>query len=657
MSTTATQENREVAVTSALGKDRLLFRGMSGCEKLGRPFEFRLQLLSPDPNIDVKKLLATGMSTTLRTASGGSREFNGIVSHFSVVDYQPEDRLTVYEAVVRPRLWLLTRSSHCRFFYRKSVLEIARELLDEGKIDYEDKCMAQYPQLDNCVQFCETDFDFLSRMLEREGIFYYFVHREGKDTLVLADSTAAYVSIPNYESISFDPWTVGDGRLTECIYQWKSHVSVTTMTSQLNAFDFRNAWASDNAGLIARASAEDGKSAYATEDYVLRYTTEADGRRHAQTRIDAHQIQAAYAEGKSFARAICPGAVFRMTDHPRGDQNGDYLVTEATYSVESDYYMPVDHADKQARPVFDCSFSAIPKKCTYRSQWLTPVPIGGLQTARVVAPASDEIDSDQYGGIKVQFHWEQFNPPRQSEQTQRCWVRVAQNWAGNRWGTMFLPRVGQEVIVAFLDNDLDHPVVVGCVYNSTNKPPYSLPENSAVSTICSASVGSGQDERNELRFNDRNLQLLMYAGGRFDSYIKENAYTWIGHDRHLIVQGTELVKVGALDLTVSGSQNVRVDDNASLNAGGDVLHKAGLNYVVDGGADVCVKGAAQVVIEADAMLTMKSGGSFITVSDAGVYISGPVIGLNSGGAAGVATGGQPQTPGEPRKADDGSSVQ
>ncbi|RKP49394.1 type VI secretion system Vgr family protein [Trinickia fusca] len=656
MPTTATQDNREAAVTSKLGKDKLLFRGMRGREELGRPFEFQLELLSEDPNIEAKQLLGTSMSIELAAASGSTREFNGVVSQFSIVDYRPGDRLTCYEAVVRPRLWLLTRSSHCRFFYNKTVRDIVKALLDEGSVDYEDKCTATYPKLDNCVQFCETDFDFFSRLLEREGIYYYFVHQGGKDMLVLADSTTAYAPIPEYGSISFNPLLMGRAPLTECVYRWRSHAAVATATSQLNAFDFRNAKSSDDRGLIARATVHGGSSAYATEDYTTRYTTEEDGRRYAQARIDAHQMQAAYAEGWSSARGICPGGVFKLTGHPRNDQNGDYLVIAATYDVQSDYYLPVENAGNPPPPVFDCSFSAIPKANTYRSRPLTPRPRAGLQTASVVAPEGDEIETDQYGEIKVQFHWEQFNPPEQSEQTQRCWVRVGQNWAGKGWGTMFLPRVGQEVIVAFLDDDIDHPIVVGCVYNSTNEAPYTLPANGAVSTIRTASVGEEEKDRNELRFNDKNLQLLMYTGGRYDSYIKKNGYTWIGEDKHLIVQGKELVKVGSQHLTVTENQNVKVDGSVSLKAGMNILHQSQADYVVNSEAVLHLKAGAEAVIEAGAMLTLKSGDSFITLDAAGVQISGPIVGLNSGGAAGSAPGGSPEAPSEPQKADDGSSV-
>ena len=236
----------------------------------------------------------------------------------------------------------------------------------------------------------------------------------------------------------------------------------------------------------------------------------------------------------------------------------------------------------------------------------------------------------------------------------RGWVRVAQGWAGRNWGMVFMPRVGQEVVVSFVDGDPDRPLVVGALYNSANPPPYALPAHEAISAIRTASL-SGDGKHSELRFDDKNLQLLLYTDGRADSYVKGNALAWVGDDSHAIVEGKQLIKVGGHDLTIDGAQRVKVGESASLSAGMDVLHKAGVNYSIQGEI-VHLKGGASVVIEASAMLTLKCGGSFVTISPAGVQVSGPMVGLNSGGSAGSAPGGSPQSPSAPKKADDGSGA-
>jgi type VI secretion system secreted protein VgrG len=317
--------------------------------------------------------------------------------------------------------------------------------------------------------------------------------------------------------------------------------------------------------------------------------------------------------------------------------------------------------------VFLCAFAAIPQEQEYRSERLTSLPRGGMQTAFVVAadedeivtnPDKKEIATDSFGQVQVQFHWEQFKQPNQSKSSNpktRCWVRVAQNWAGKNWGTMFLPRVGQEVIVAFLDGDIDRPIIVGCVYNSANMPPYGLPKNSAVSTIRT----HGSNGFNELRFNDSDSkeQVFVRAQRNFDSYITNDALTWIGRNKHLVVTGKQLTKVDTQHMTVTNDQNVKVGGSVSLKANTNVIHEAGVNYVVNG-ETIHLKGGANIVIESSAMLTLKGGGgSFVVLSPAGVQVSGTLVTLNSGGAAGSAPGGSPTEPSNPDKADDGSSVE
>ncbi len=654
----ASQKNREVKVKSVLADDTLLFRSMEGREELGRLCEFRLELLSADFNIDIKKMLGTAMSVEL-AAQDGTREFNGIVCQFSVVDdmlhANDQERLISYRVVVRSCLWLLTRVSHCRFFHDRSVLEIVKVLLDESGIDYESKCTETYPKLDHCAQYQETDFDFFSRLLEREGIYYYFAHQGGKDKLILADSAHAHAPLPDYDSIAFTQWFSGKYPLTESVYQWHFHTEIASDTSELNAFDFQNVKSSQSQGLLARANVGNGR-AYVLEDYTALYRSAGDGRRYAQVHIEAHRSQSAHARARATARGVCPGGTFTLTEHPRGDQNGVYLVTCADYQLESDYYLPVEAENAREAPVFECTFVAIPNAHAYRSPRRTPCPQAGPQTALVIAPNGDEIATNEHGQIKVEFHWEQFNPPAADRRMQRCWVRVAQNWAGKNWGTMFLPRVGQEVIVTFLDANVDHPIVIGCVYNSTNQPPYALPSNAAVATIRTNSTKGGGGY-NELRFNDTKgkEQLFFHAEKAWDSYIKQDALTWVGGDKHLIVEGEQRLKVGSQHTAVTADQNTKVNGSVSLQADMNVVHKAGVNYVAQAEI-VHIKAGANVVIESAGILTLKAGGSFVVLNPAGVQISGTLITLNSGGAAGTAPGGSPASPNKAKKADDGSSV-
>ena len=653
--TILTQSNRAARVQAELPGATLALATMDGSEAISRPFAWRLTLLSERADIDPGAMLGTRLSVSLDTASK-PREFNGIVARFAIADHaeqEAERTLFRYEALVRPTFWLLTRGAHCRFFHARSVLEIVAAVLGEYGVDYENACVAHYPALDHCAQYEETDFAFVSRLLEREGIYYYFKHENGKDRLVLADAPSASTQSG---SIEFARALVDGRPLQEAIYRWRFEAALTPDIAELTAFDFENAKASaQQQALVARGAAGASATRYRMAEYGTHYRTQEEGRRLAQARIDAWRAEGACASGASTARTMSPGSLFTLTGHPRADQNGKYLLVRAHYRLRAGDDVP--HSPSSAvrvAPVFDCTFRALPAHRPFRPPRATPRPRVGSQTAIVVAADGDELATERHGCVKVQFHWEQFDPPAGGEALRRCWVRVAQGWAGRHWGMVFMPRVGQEVVVAFLDGDPDRPLVVGSVYNSMNPPPYALPRHESISTIRTASL-AGDGERNELRFDDKGPQLLLYAGGRADSYVKRSALAWVGEDAHAIVQGKQLIKVGSHDFTIEGGQRVKVGASASLSADVDVLHEARANYAVKGEI-VHIKGGASVVIEASALLTLKCGGSFITLSPAGVQVSGPLVGLNSGGAAGSAPGGSPEAPSAPKQADDGSGA-
>lgn len=662
--TNPTQAHRAARVKTALPDDTLVLAAMDGYEAMSKPFALRLTLLGRRNDLEARALLGTRMSVSLDTTSR-VRQFNGVVASFTSAEDSwgdAEHALYRYEAIVRPTLWLLTRGAHCRFFHARTALEIVETVLGEYGVELRNACVARYPTLEHCAQYDETDFDFVSRLLEREGIYYFFEHADGKDRLILADAPSA---LAHDGAIEFTQSLIDGRPLHEAIYRWRYTEELPSDTVELTAFDFRNAKGSaEQQSLVVRAAQGATTPRFRIAEYATHYETQETGRRLAQASIDALQASAVFASGAATDRSIRPGGLFAMRGHPRAGQDGDYLVVQARYRVRIGDYSPQRHVgpaptrqpgqSTHFEPVFDCTFRALPKDRPFRPPRITPRPHAGLQTALVVAASGEEMSTERHGCVKVQFHWEQFDPPVESERMRRCWVRVAQGWAGRNWGMVFMPRAGQEVIVAFIDGDPDRPLVVGSLYNSANPPPYALPAHEAISTIRTASL-AGDGERNELRFDDEKLQLLLYAGGRADSYVRRSALAWVGEDAHAIVEGRQLVKVGSHDFTIDGGQRVKVGASASLSAGADVLHEAAVNYVAKGQI-VHVKGGASVVLEAGAMLTLKCGGSFVTLTPAGVQISGPLVGLNSGGAAGSAPGASAQPPDAPRKADDGSGA-
>jgi type VI secretion system secreted protein VgrG len=663
--------------------------GFRGRERLGRAFKFKVVVSSAKSDLSPDGVLGSTVTVKLKDKRG-DRVFSGIVVRFGFLgagglirDLIPAR--TRYCAVIRPRLWRLTWSSHSRFFHDKSVLDIVKLLLDEQHVDYRVDCTANYPKRDNCTQYRETDFDFFNRLLQREGIYYYFEYTEQGDRLVLVDDPQQHAPIPHDADIPYNPVLNQHGTpMGEVIYRWRSQRRIVPGKSESNSYDFLNVARSASQGLLARATSPQQESRfYVIEEPGLWYVDEADGRRYAQGRLDAELGRAAPVTGRSSAARMCTGGVFRLGGHTYKEPDGEYLVTEAKYRMSIGDLAVATWPSPGARPppgasgptadeqfarvssrkpgklrkhsLFDCAFRAIRKGCRYRGPYWAPVPSIGPQTARVVAAEGDDFATESYGRVKVQFHWEQFNPPGASQLMQRCWVRVAQPWAGKGWGAMFLPREGQEVLVDFLNGDPDAPVVVGGLYNSSNKPPYTLPGAGAVSTIRTKGTGAHSGERNELRFNDEHLQVLLYTDGRYDNYVKGNGLAWIGKDAHTIVKDRQLVEAGSQHITVQGDHRIKVGQSISVQAGRNLTQKANENYVVEG-LVAHIKALESVVIEANVQISLKVGPSFVTISPDGVRISGPLVMLNSGGAAGSGPGGSPASPEKPEQADDGSSV-
>lgn len=657
---TSHDPNRHVTVSCApAGKD-LLFLHMSGTEALGQLSEWRVDLLSTRNDLLAGDLLGHDMSMAIALPADGERQFNGIVTMFRIVapGDQTRNRMARYEAVVRPRLWLLTRASHCRFFHETSVINVITSVLQDYHIDISNKCSASYPTLEHCAQYRETDFAFISRLMEHEGIYYYFEHQGGKHTLVLTDSSDVHAPIPHYASIAYDV-SHEPANEKECIYAWNSGAELQTGVYEVNDYDFEKPSSSNQQGLLSRATRPKvyDPPVYTMQEHLSGHIQPADGDRYAKVGVEIYQARNDSISGRSSVRGIWPGGQFRLSGHACEAQNHDYLVISAAYEINSDLYTSTA-GQNASLPFFDCAFSALRKENHFRSERTTPQPVvAGPQTAVVVGPDGQEILTDKYGRIKVQFHWEQFAPPSSADaRMKRCWVRVSQSWAGKRWGTFFLPRIGQEVVVDFVEGNPDRPLVTGCVYNANTLPPYDLPGNQALSTLKSNSTMGGGGF-NEMRFNDSkgDEQLFFHAEKDHESWVKNDMLANVGNDRHLKVTGNEFIAVsGARNDAVTGDLNAKVDGNASLNVAQKLQEKVGTDYAMDAGMNVHIKAGMNIVIEAGASITLKAGGAFVVIGPVSVAVSGTPILLNSGGSAGSGSGSSPTAPSAPKDADDGT---
>jgi type VI secretion system secreted protein VgrG len=613
----ATQANREVSVKTALADDVLLFRSMSGTEQMGRLSEFRVQLVSTDNSVKIADVLGKPMCIELDlTSTGEMRYFHGIVTRFSSTGWDGD--LATYEATVHPWLWLLTRASNCRIFQEKSVPDIVKAVCNDamygGMVALKaDSLSGDYAAVPYCVQYRETDFDFVCRLLEGAGIYFYFTHEAEKHTMVLADSYSAHAPISGYDSLKF-AGTTQDGSLTEeSVSTWSAGGEVQSSKFVLDDFDFEKASSCVSGGLLATVNIAAGFSqpAYEMFDYPGNYTVAATGNALARARIETLHGQCEQIDACTNARGLFPGGMFTLAEHPRDDQNRKYLVTGADYQIKGGEY---SSGGSTALDV-TCVLRAIGSEFPYRPRPHIPRPVvRGPQTAMVVGKAGEEIWTDKYGRIKVQFHWDRLG---KDDENSSCWVRVAQGWAGKGWGAMSVPRIGMEVVVSFLEGDPDRPLVTGCVYNSDAMPPYALPGEQTKSTVKSNSSKGGEGF-NELRFEDKKgaEEVFMHAERDFNRVVKNDDTLKVGF---------ETADKGDQTIGIKHDQKIEIGNDQTITVTHDQIETIDNNQTVKIKVDQKVNVGATIVIEAGTSIELKVGGSSIKMEAAKITIKSPEI--------------------------------
>ncbi len=640
-----TQKNREIAIGTPLGEDVLLLVSITGTEQLSRPFEFQLELASEKKQIKTSDIIGQNVTFRLNLPEDKVRYFNGFISSFTQTMGTLE--LNRYRATVVPWLWFLTRMADCRIFQGKAVPDIIKQVFkDHGFTDFEDALTGRYREWEYCVQYRETDFNFVSRLMEQEGIYYFFKHENGKHSLVLADSASAHKPYnKEFDKLRFQP---ADLRVSDENYvsDWIVKTCIQPGFYALNDFDFKNTQKDLQAK--AKVDREHKAANFEIYDYPGEYIEYNDGQEYAKKRIQELHAQYEVVTAESDIRGICTGCTFNLTNHPFEDQNKKYLITSANYSAQSDILNPGGLQGGDS--AYSCSFTAIDAKQAFRPARITPKPsIAGPQTAMVVGPSGEEIHTDKFSRVKVQFHWDRYS---KADENSSCWIRVSQAWAGKKWGAIYIPRIGQEVIVEFLEGDPDHPIITGRVYHGQAMPPYELPGEKTKSTLKSNS-SKGGGGFNEIRFEDKKGEEQIFIHGQNDEdvRIKNDCKEWIGNERHLIIKSDQFELVeGDKHLTVKGDQNEKIDGTISREAGSDIQEKAGSNYGFEAGSDIHIKGGMKVIIEAGMQLSIKAGSSFVDLGPAGVSISGTLVNINSGGAAGSGAGCTPDAAKEPKEA-------
>ncbi|PMY88228.1 MULTISPECIES: type VI secretion system Vgr family protein [Pseudomonas] len=567
-----TQNNRLVQVNCPLGGDVLLLRSMEGNEELGRLFHYELNLTSEDRAITFDHLLGKPMGLTLELHDGGKRYFHGIAC--SCRQLTGHGQFAGYHVSLRPWFWLLTRTSDCRIFQNNTVPDIIKQVFrDLGFSDFEDSLSGSYRQWEYCVQYRETSFDFVSRLMEQEGIYYYFRHEQARHVLVLADAYGAHSTVADYDSVPFYP---PDRQMRERdhFYDWQLTREVQPGSLELNDYDFQRPRA--NLEVRSSVSRSHSNGDYPLYDYPGEYAQSNDGEHYARTRIEAIHSQFERVQLRGRARGLGSGHLFSLTGYEREDQNREYLVVSARYHIHQE---PYESGTQDLSEQFVGELACMDASQVFHPLPLTPMPIvRGPQTAVVVGPNGEEIWTDQYGRVKVHFYWDRHD---QSNENSSCWMRVSQAWAGKNWGAMQIPRIGQEVIVSFLEGDPDRPIITGRVYNAEQTVPYTLPANATQSGVKSRSSKGGSPANfNEIRMEDKKgaEQLFIHAEKNQDIEVENDETHWVGHDRSKSIDNDETVHV-------KHDRTETVDNNETITIGVNRTERVGSNETINIGSN------------------------------------------------------------------------
>lgn len=592
-----TQDTRLCELTTPLGKDVLVFVRLDASEGLSELFEYRIECLSEQADINFDQ--AIGKQCTLKIKlHGKEREFSGILVEAQWLGLK--GGYFNYRIVLKPWLWLLSRTTDCRIWQDKKAPDIIKEVFkDRGFTDFESKLTEEgsCPQLEYCVQYRETDLNFVSRLMEQHGIYYFFKHEGGKHTLVLADSKSSHSPVSGLATIPYLPLTGSDRRKEQHLYDWIAERRFRTGKIELNDYNYQK----PNAKMISDAK---GSESYAHSemeiyDYPGKYKEKSDGERYAKIHLQSEQALDHRRHGNGDAVSLFPGGLTTLEKHQKDSQNVEYLVVRATHSFVNEAYRSGSSGDGGEHVYFG-SFEFLPSDKPFRAPIVTPKPlINGVQTAKVVTKddnSSEEIDVESLGEIYVRFFWDR-------KKKRSCRLRVAQVWSGKRWGGQIIPRVGQEVVVEFLEGDPDRPLVIGTVYNDEYKLPYDLPSKKTIAGLKSDSTKGGGGY-NEWNFEDKkgSEKITVHAEKDYDVTVRDTETRTIGENATQSDTRQTTLKMGNDKLDIElGGQHITMAMDQSVNAG------------------------ISISLTANALITFQVGASSITLTPAAILINSPVI--------------------------------
>lgn len=568
------QANRLISINTSLGNDVLLLTKVIGREALSKPFEFHLTCLSQLSNIDPVELMGKSVDFVFELNDGGERAFNGMVCQLRHKG-KVSDKLYRYELMVVPTLWMLTQRTNIRIFQHKTIPQIVEQLLSEHSVVFESKLTESYAAHEYCVQYQETDLDFVHRLLAEAGIFYRFLHEASQHQLILLDDKNQYVNNEDaYVSQSY-------GTLqSEHFSEWGSSSQLLPVKYSSNAYDFKSP--TSNLQTDSEKNSNDAINADQMEVYRYPgdYRNKSDGSIESAKRLQALQKHQHQVSAESNIRDLKVGHIYTISKHENINEIGrSYLVTELEYIAEDDSYKNSAESKQEIKNIVNL----IPSDVDFRPDTnLTKPSVKGLQSAVVTGPKGEEIYTDEYGRVRIQFHWD-----REGEMNENssCWVRVSHQWAGAGFGGINIPRIGQEVLVEFEDGDPDKPIITGRVYNARNMPPYQLPGNKTQSGWISRSTPDGtKDTANEIRFEDRKgaEHLLIHAERNQSIEVENEEFHWVGKNRRKTIDNDEDVEVkNDRKEKVGNDEEINIGNNQTVEIVNDSVFKVGKNRKVE----------------------------------------------------------------------------
>jgi len=637
---------RLLEISTAAGPDVFVVQRFTGREELGRPYEYHLELVSERSDITAEKMLGTNATVELEMTDGSSqRFFNGYVTRFVIQGSVRTPAFKsnmgyLYLVTLNPGLWFLGHSINSRIFSQTTLGDLVLAQLKNDTLMTVESSVGTTETRDYVVQYRESDFNFVSRLMEHAGIYYYFTHENGKHTMKLLNALGDQQAMPHLAQLQLAAPGLGNATLASLDLVTEVHagsfatgdynyVTPNTQIASVSA----NPKPHDNAG-------------FEVFDHPIGTTTGAQATTYATIRSEELASRYAMAHGHATERRLQVGFKVKVVDHAVESLNQEYLVVGHSFVAVNN--LAASGAGAGDGGSFMCDFEAIPASVQFRSLRTTPKPvITGTQTALVVADFRNDSDAStggNLGRVKVRFFWDRYG-------SDSCWARVSTPWAGKGYGFQNMPRVGEEVLVQFLEGDPDRPVVVGRVHNAENTPPFKLPAGAAYTGLKSLSIDSSgksvAGKWNELRFDDTDGAEQVYLQAQFnlDTRVLNDRKTWIGNESHHYVKADAFAKFDAdHHVQTTGDHNEKIGGKLSLDVGSDIHIKSGSMFLVDGGQEVHLKATSKIVLESDTMVSLVCGGNFVTLSPAGVDIKGIMVNVNSGGSKGSGSAINPHPP-------------